>query len=427
MIPACGNNAPTNSANGWRHLAFLGFSNYAVSDQPWIVNLTTGYLMDGYLDSAGYVAICMIHDDGRKINHKMHRIVAKAFHGVPIDKNLTPDHINRIRNDNRPENLRWATREEQRANQERPLFTKGRMVTQMFANGFEIVTWFSIDEATRQTGISPWRIRNSAETNKETDGYRWKFEIGYLEGELWFPVNMANFETCYVSNKGRFCTSKFLVTYGSTTDSGYRRVTVATLKGRSKQIMLHRLVALVFIGPDDRLVNHKNGNKRDNRPENLEYMTVAENNDHAAKTGLTRHKLNGKQSKPVKQMDLQLRTLAIYLSLSDAQRQTGISGSDIGWLCKHKNTTTKCGGNFLWAYATPEDRVDPTLNQSTMKVEGFRSTCKVVDQYTHGGVFVARHDSAAAAFRATGAPKSSISQACTIKGRQAGGFLWKRP
>lgn len=430
MIPTYGNNAPANPEMQWRHLAFLGFSNYAVSDQPWIVNLTTGYLMDGYLNNAGYVTICLIHDDGRAVTHKMHRIVAKAFHGVPIDKNLTPDHINRNKSDNRPANLRWATKAEQRANQDRPLYTKGRMVTQMFPNGFEIVTWFSVEEASRQTGIASFRIRRALNSNKQTDGYMWKDGYGYLEGEIWLPANLANYETGYVSNKGRYCNSKFLVTYGSDNGGGYRTVSIATIKCKRKYILMHRLVALVFIGPDDRFVNHKNGNKHDNRPENLEYVTQAENNDHAAKTGLIHYKLNGKTSKRVKQMTLDYRILAIYPSIAEAHRQTGINMENISRICHRRDLNATVGGKFHWAYASSNEIADESLkNVSKMvnfdDIKGGRP--KAVEQYELDGTFAARYESTMAAQRATGITNGNICSVCNGKSKTAGGFFWKRP
>ncbi len=51
--------------------------------------------------SDGYMAVA---------NHKVHRIVAIAFHGPPPSKAHVVDHIDTNRRNNRPENLRWVTR-----------------------------------------------------------------------------------------------------------------------------------------------------------------------------------------------------------------------------------------------------------------------------------------------------------------------------
>lgn len=49
---------------------------------------------------------------------------------------------------------------------------------------------------------------------------------------------------------------------------------------------VHRLVARTFIGKSNLPVNHKNLNKRDNRANNLEYVTHQENYDHARANGV---------------------------------------------------------------------------------------------------------------------------------------------
>lgn len=69
--------------------------------------------------------------------------------------------------------------------------------------------------------------------------------------------------------------------------AGYLRVVLAK-EGNSKLWYIHRLVALAYIpNPENKpMVNHKNGNKRDNRHGNLEWVTGQENRDHAFENGL---------------------------------------------------------------------------------------------------------------------------------------------
>jgi hypothetical protein len=61
------------------------------------------------------------------------------------------------------------------------------------------------------------------------------------------------------------------------TAKGYPIVDV-TIGGRSISKTVHRLIAAAFLGADGgRQVDHRNGIKTDNRAENLEYVTGAEN------------------------------------------------------------------------------------------------------------------------------------------------------
>ena len=65
------------------------------------------------------------------------------------------------------------------------------------------------------------------------------------------------------------------------TSHGYDQVGLC-VNGRSKRWKLHQLVAEAFLGPcpDGYQINHKDGNKSNNRADNLEYVTPSENIKH---------------------------------------------------------------------------------------------------------------------------------------------------
>lgn len=69
---------------------------------------------------------------------------------------------------------------------------------------------------------------------------------------------------------------------GYINEDGYVKVRVYPRPDR-RVVSAHQLVAETFLGPcpPGHEVNHKNGDKQDNRPENLEYVTHVENIHHA--------------------------------------------------------------------------------------------------------------------------------------------------
>lgn len=77
---------------------------------------------------------------------------------------------------------------------------------------------------------------------------------------------------------------------GSINGSGYFFYRMLGDDGKTKSIGAHRLLALAFLpceNPEEMVVNHINGNKLDNRVENLEWCTYQENAEHAGAMGLT--------------------------------------------------------------------------------------------------------------------------------------------
>ena len=90
-----------------------GFENYIIFEDGLIYNEKFDRFMkekndDGYMR----VGLCK---DGKEKRFSIHRLIALAFIPNPLNKPCI-DHINRIRDDNRIENLRWATYSENNQN-----------------------------------------------------------------------------------------------------------------------------------------------------------------------------------------------------------------------------------------------------------------------------------------------------------------------
>lgn len=114
--------------------------------------------------------------------------------------------------------------------------------------------------------------------------------------------------------------------------NGYQHVKF-TVNGIGKEPLVHRLIALTFVPNPNNLpqVNHKDGNKTNNTPDNLEWCTASENILHMYYV----LKCGGKRKKPVICLD----TGEIFESSADAGRKLGINGGGIFGVCQGKAKT----------------------------------------------------------------------------------------
>lgn len=116
----------------------------------------------------------------------------------------------------------------------------------------------------------------------------WKPIIG-LEGlyEISSLGRVKSLREMAATNK-KFYYRGSIILKGSTTNNGYRRVTLTDSNKRVIYQLLHRLLAIHFIPNPNNLphINHKDGNKLNNSLDNLEWCTNRDNVIHAWENNL---------------------------------------------------------------------------------------------------------------------------------------------
>lgn len=147
-----------------------------------------------------------------------------------------------------------------------------------------------------------------------------------------------------ISSLGRLRNAKDHILKIHTAHNGYQYYNISK-NGIGKSKRSHRLVAEAFIpNPQDKAeVNHKDGDKTNNRVENLEWMTKSENNLHAFRTHL-RPPTNEKR---VAQFTLDGKLVATYRSGHEAAR---ISNVCQGHICRACSGKFQQLGGFVWRY-----------------------------------------------------------------------------
>lgn len=151
------------------------------------------------------------------------------------------------------------------------------------------------------------------------DSELWKSEIrsNYLDdvsldGEIWMDI--PNYSRYEASNYGRIRSLNYKMSgakriiKSAKSKDGYLQSMFLCDDGKYKTKKIHFLIALAFFGErkDGLEVNHIDGNKENNFPNNLEYVTRSENCLHSFRIGLQKPKrgeLNGMSKLTKEQVD----------------------------------------------------------------------------------------------------------------------------
>jgi hypothetical protein len=140
-----------------------GFPRYIISDKGEVYSSKHKRFLKPQKHRKGYLIVNLYRNQSSKLyGKKIHRLVAEAYIPNPDNKPQV-DHINRDRQDNRVENLRWATMSENQLN-------KGKMKNN--TSGF---TNISFDKHNNQ-----WRFE------KKIKGIKYQQRYKNIHHALWF-------------------------------------------------------------------------------------------------------------------------------------------------------------------------------------------------------------------------------------------------
>lgn len=164
----------------------------------------------------------------------------------------------------------------------------------------------------------------------------WKIHSNF--GKFVEFSNLGRVKSYYRYSTGRILNNR------EVNNLGYVRIRIA-----GKRYSLHRYIAKLFVpNPENKPeVNHKDGNKLNNRADNLEWATRSENQKHAYKLGLQKPSEKQKQAtskwnkenriKKIYQYDMENNLIKIYNSCQECSKYFDTSEATISRHCnQHK-------------------------------------------------------------------------------------------
>lgn len=259
------------------------------NDRRELFNVITGAFLTIHRDLCGYEYVHG-YRDGKKSQYLLHRLRWLTFVGN-IAEDKTIDHIDRDKSNNDLSNLRLASRQEQALNKG-AIANIAAKIAIRDQNG---VQYPSLLDASRSLGLSVGWVARSIKEGKPAKDYHFDYVRSREPEDSWLPLLHGT--------KYHFSTKTGKLSRLMESVNGMCRVDVSMTpspKGfisvwcQDRHLLLHRLIWSRTHGdaeiPANYQVDHINGDRLDNRPENLQCLSTRE---HGIKTHGRKLLVNG--------------------------------------------------------------------------------------------------------------------------------------
>jgi len=269
------------------------FDKYTIDESGVVRNKENGEVVSYYTNRDEY-NLCGVLDDKGDL-HKIYigRAIASTFHGQPPTSKHTADHKDRVSNNDTIDNIRWATKKEQRGNQDRPETYKNAFI--IVKDGLEKTgkEWVdSLKDEKNHMGreYTLPMIRKYAQKNQHGFSYK-KFPD--ISGEVWKEISGSKNTGGHweISN---MCRLKYITNIGENVLSGERlciKNGYPKIGINGKSLYCH-IIAFETFFPEEyankksnEIVLHDDDDPLDFRPHKLRLGTRSENGIDAHDNG----------------------------------------------------------------------------------------------------------------------------------------------
>jgi hypothetical protein len=293
----------------YKKLSIINLSKYEITNKGIIRNIKTKKNLKPYIKA--YPSVCLINDNNERKMFSMHFLVATAFIENPNNYNEI-NHKDNDRNNYNYLNLEWCSHIyniQQKIYDNNHLYKEVIMINKKtneeikFNSYKEAYEYLKLDTSYNVFTSCVSECCNGKQ--KTAYGYIWKYYNMFDEKQLNNNTWKEIMNDIFISKEG-IVYNKITRNIIKGSDFEYKNIMI-----NKKNYRLHRLLALAFIPNPNNLsvVNHINGNKFDNRIENLEWVSHSDNSLHSAK-----HK---KKYEYILQYDVDKNFVNKYLSVKD--------------------------------------------------------------------------------------------------------------